>query len=128
MKKLLKRKYFLLLLIAFSFALSSCEKDGNEKKLRIDIGPTFNNELVILKLNNQEIFAKKILTHPIYDVSRILKLYYPKGEYELLVSIDGIVKIVKFKHKRETYIYLAYDANSGEITIEFPKENYNYGL
>lgn len=126
MKNLLTLKYFLLLLVACTFVLTSCKKDGNEKKLRIDIGPKFTNELVILKLNNEEIFAKKILTNSYYDVTRILKFYYSKGAYELSVSVDGIEKKLKFKHKRETYIYLTYDKNSGEISIEFPKEKYNY--
>ncbi|MFN5630020.1 MAG: hypothetical protein ACK48W_12130, partial [Bacteroidota bacterium] len=55
-------KFFILNLIILAILLCGCKKLNIEKELRIDLGTQFQNEMVIIKLDNSVIFSDSVRT------------------------------------------------------------------
>lgn len=126
MKNTTSIKFFILKLIILSFLLCGCKKLNMEKELRIDLGTQFQNETVIIKLDNTIIFSDIVSTNNLIGVAKIMTLNYPIGKYEISVSVNGNEKTDKFRHKTNRFVYISYDKNTSQISIKYPDKKYVY--
>jgi hypothetical protein len=120
-----KKLMFLFALIPV-LVVNGCKKLDIEKELRIDIGTQFQNDFVTIKLDNNVIFSDSVSTNPILGVSKILIFDYPIGKYEISVNVNGIEQTDKVRHKKNRFIYIAFDKATSEIKISYPAEKYVY--
>jgi hypothetical protein len=120
-----KKLIFLLALIPV-LVVNGCKKLDIEKELRIDIGTHFHNDFVTIRLDDNIIFSDSVTTNTILGVSKILNFDYPIGKYEISVNVNGIEKTDKFRHKKNRFIYIAFDKATSEIKISYPAEKYVY--
>ncbi len=119
------KTHFLLLTIGLLMTFG-CKKLNSKKELRIDIGTQFQNDFVVIKLDNKQIFSDSVTTNNTIGNSKILTFDYPTGSYDISVMINGIEKSDKFRHKKNRYILISFNKSSSEITISYPKEKYEY--
>jgi len=126
MKQIFKKYLIPFCLLSIIIILSGCKKFNIEKELRIDIGTQFNNDSVIIKLDDDEVFSGNVFTNQIIGVGEILVFNHPIGCYEITVNINGIELKEKFRHKKNRFIYIAFDKASSKITITYPDEKYVY--
>ncbi len=117
---------FLLFTLSLLFISFGCKKINIEKELRIDIGTQFQNDFVTIKLDNNVVFSDSVSTNSILGFSKTLIFDYPVGKYEISVSVNGIEKVDKFRHKKDRFIYISFDKVSSEINILYPAEKYLY--
>jgi hypothetical protein len=121
----LKSSFFLLALIPV-LVVNGCKKRDIEQELRIDIGTLFQNEFVIIKLDDNIVFSDSVSTNPILGVSKILTIDYPIGKYDISVNVNGIEKTDKFSHEKNRFIYISFDKPTSVINISYPTEKYLY--
>ena len=114
---------FAISLLFISFA---CKKLNIEKELRIDFGTHFQNDFVTIKLDNEVVFSDNVSTNDLSGVSEVLIFDHPIGKYEISVSVNGIEKTDKFRHKKDQYIYISFDKPSSQIGISYPEETNVY--
>ncbi|OFX45371.1 MAG: hypothetical protein A2046_06570 [Bacteroidetes bacterium GWA2_30_7] len=126
MKTISKKLSTLLFILILVFIFIGCKKLNIEKELRIDIGTQFNNDYVIIKLDNKVIFSDSVYTSQTLGVAKILVFDHPVGRYEISVNINGVETKESFRHKKNRFIYIAFDKISSKITIIYPDEKYIY--
>jgi hypothetical protein len=120
-----KKLIFLFALISVLF-VNGCKKLDIEKELRIDIGTQFQNDFVIVKLDDNIIFSDSVSTNPILGFSKIITIDYPIGRYDISVNVNGIEKTDRVRHKKNRFIYISFDKSTSVINISYPKEKYVY--
>ncbi len=119
----LKLLLFTLSLLFFSVG---CKKLNIKKELRIDIGSQFQNDFVIIKLDNDIVFSDNVSTNSTTGFSKILTFKHPIGKCSISVSVNDVEKLDEFKHEKNRYIYISFDKISSEITISYPTKKYVY--
>lgn len=122
----IKPLIFLFALIPM-LSLNGCKKLDIKKELRIDISSRFENDLVTIKLDNNVIFSDYVSTNNLVGFAKILTFDYPIGKYDISVTVNGIEKKDKFRHKENRYIHISFDKSiSNIISITYPTEVYMY--
>lgn len=121
----MKTKIILLALSLFFISIG-CKKLNPKKELRIDLGTSFNNDLVAIRLDDTIIFSDTVSTNNSLSVAKILTDSYPIGQYQISVTVNGVEKTSKFRHKKDCYIYVSYDKSTSIINITYPKEKTLY--
>lgn len=111
--------------LAFGLVLSSCKKFNQKTDLRIDLVSQFQDDYVILKLDNETIFSDYVTTNLIIGVGEIITHNCAEGKYKLSVSINGTEVEEKIKHKEGMYVVVGYNDQSS-ISLDFPEEYYAY--
>ena len=86
----------------------------------------FQNEFVVIKLDNKVVFSGIANTSMISGVAEILIFNYPIGRHKISVAIDGKTKVDYFRHKSDFFIYIAYNKNKSDLDIKYPKQKYKY--
>ena len=109
------------MILVFGLVLSSCKKINQKTDLRIDLVSNFEDDYVILKLDDEIIFSDFVTTNHLIGVGEIIVLNRKKGEYKLSLSINGIEVEEKFKHVDGMYLVIGYD-DSSTISLDFPEE------
>jgi hypothetical protein len=64
MKTNFVKKFIFLFALISLLVVNGCKKLDIEKKLRIDIGTQFQNDVVTIKLDNDVIFSDSVSTNP----------------------------------------------------------------
>lgn len=113
------------MIILFGLVLSSCKKINQKTDLRIDLLSQFEDDYVILKLDDETIFSDYVTTSPLLGVGEIIVLNRAKDKYKLFISINGMEVDEKFKHKEGMYLVIRYDDPS-TISLDFPEEYFVY--
>jgi len=126
MQKNRSKKHFIIILLFCLPLLSACKKLGIEKELRIDLGTNFENDYVKIQLDDDVIFSDYATTNQTIGMVRSFVFDYPIGKYELSVAINGIEKTEKFRHKKDRFVYISFDRNTSNISIDYPDEKYVY--
>ena len=116
---------FTLFIILFGLIFSSCKKIEQKTDLRIDLKTHFEDDYVILKLDDETIFSDYVSTDYISGFGEIIVINHKKGEYKLSISINGHVKEEIFNHNEGMYIVIRFDDPS-TISLEFPDEYFIY--
>jgi len=116
MKNIIKISF---LFIVLAIASVSCKKINKSEDLRIDLISKFENDLVTLKLDQEEIFSQYVTTDPFDGLSEIIIVNVPKGKYELTIIINSFEVETKFKHEAGRYIRICYENNSPEHDSEY---------
>jgi hypothetical protein len=122
MKHILK---YLLMIIVFGLVLSSCKKINQKTDLRIDLVSQFEDDYVILKLDDETIFSDYVTTNHLLGFGEIIVLNRAKGKYKLSISINGNKVEEKFKHTEGMYLVIRYNDPS-TISLDFPEEYFVY--
>jgi hypothetical protein len=126
MKSITSKKYFFSKLIIVLILFSGCKKLDIEKELRIDLGTQFQNDMVIIKLDNTVIFSDSVSTNNLLGFAEILILKYPIGKYKISVNVNGNEKTDNFRHKTNRFVYISYDKITSQVLIKYPDEKYVY--
>lgn len=117
MKTNFKEKFTFLFVLSLVFILVGCKKLNIEKELRIDVGTHFQNDFVIVKLDDKVIFSDTVNTNHILGVAKIIVFNHPIGRHQISVNVNGIETIEGFRHKNNRFIYISFDKISSKITI-----------
>lgn len=96
------------------------QQDSEKEQLSINLEETFNEDAVVIKLNNKTVFSETVNTDHRLGLAKGILLNYPLGETELTISIGNVIKKVQFVHKKNRFITIGFDKNNSEININYP--------
>ncbi len=108
-----------LLLIGLAITSVGCKKINKSEDLRIDLISNFENDLVTIKLDQEEIFSKYVTTNSLDGFAEIIIVNIPKGRYQLTIKINSSEAETKFKHEAGRYIRICYENSSAEHDSEY---------
>lgn len=122
------QKLFLVLLVG----IIACNEEVKHYELSIDVQSTFNNDVVEVFIDGDQIINQQFQTIPTLGVSFIngqarTTLIRFDGDHSIKIVVNGLwTKSEKIKLTSNLYLGIGYDQSSNQITINRSNEAYLY--
>src|SRR5215217_7600877 len=124
----MRKLFLLILLFAGLISVQSCisSKENNIYTIGIDLQSDFENDMVSVEIDGQNVFRKKVTTNIDAGMAESIQTKFREGVHTIRISVNGVTKTDQVNLTRCQFLGVNYFSAIQKININYYNQPFSY--